>query len=382
MVGAQPVESIRAAIEIELEGREGRVLLDVELEGEILGDLSGAATSVTLDGPDGTFTIDAFEASIEMGRAVSAPGIPPARSVTWYDAKAACEAAGKRLCTEEEWMFACTGAVQIDEDRDGIYSRDVLQGRQHSYGEHYRPGWCADERRASDGIPLLTGEHPRCVTPEGVYDLEGTTKEWIGASPDKAVLKGGSYKSRDSARCAYYKDSEAPDTRDDSIGFRCCSGGDPDTEVGAAEFVGGKVGDTVQEFAGPVVGGGTLSSADLQGSPFIMTFWASWCEPCKKELPALAEVYEANKARGLKVIAINVDADPEKRDAYLSEHPLPFPVLDDSRKTIMHTFQSRGGGIPLSFWVERSGFIRQRTTGYDDKAHAKFLENVEELLAK
>ena len=113
-----------------------------------------------------------------------------------------------------------------------------------------------------------------------------------------------------------------------------------------------------------------------------MTFWASWCEPCKKELPALAAAYEANKGRGLKVIAVNVDSNPDKRDAYLSENPLPFPVVDDSSKTIMNSFQSRGGGIPLTFWVERTGFIRQRTTGYDDAAHAKFLENVDELLAK
>ena len=382
MVGAQPVESIRAAIQVELDGTPGRVLMDVELDGEVTGDLTGAATSVTLDGPDGTFTIDAFEASIDRGKAVSRPGVEPARSVTWYDAQAACEAAGKRLCSEEEWMYACTGAVQIDEDKDGTYSRDVLQGRQHSYGEHYREGWCADARKANDGLELITGNHPRCVTPEGVYDLEGVTKEWIGLTPDKAVLKGGSLKSRDSARCAYYKDSEAPDTRDDTIGFRCCSGGSPDEAAASTEFVGGKVGDPIREFAGDKLGGGTLGSADLQGSPFILTFWASWCEPCKKELPALAAAYEANKGRGLKVIAVNVDADPARRDAYLSEHPLPFPVLDDSSKTIMNSFQSRGGGIPLTFWVERSGFIRQRTTGYDDAAHAKFLENVDELLAK
>jgi protein-disulfide isomerase/peroxiredoxin len=383
LVGAQPVESLLAAVQVELDGTEGRVLLDVELDGETLGDLSGAAPTVTLEGPDGRFTIDAFQASVQAGRAVSEPGVAPARSYTWADAQAACEAAGKRLCTEQEWLTACTGAVPIDEDRDGVYSRDLVQGRQHAYGEHYREGWCADSRKSDDDRPLLTGDHPKCATPEGVYDLEGVTKEWIGITIDKAVLKGGSYKSGASARCAYYKDSEAPDTRDDSIGFRCCSGGDPDALAGSDEFPGGKVGDEVRDFAGPQVGAsGSFGTAQVRGKPFIMTFWATWCEPCKKELPALAEAWEKHHGEGLQVIGINVDSDPSKTRAWLRDNPLPFPVILDTDKAIMDTFQSRNGGVPLTFWVQRDGVIRQRSTGYDDAAHAQFMESVRQLLAK
>ena len=382
LVGAQPVESLKAAIDVVVEGTEGRVLLDVELEGETIGDLEGAAPTVTLQGPDGPFTIDAFEASIDRGAAVSRAGVPPARSVTWYDARDACEAAGKRLCTEQEWMIACTGAEQIDEDKDGILSRDLLQGRQHAYGEHYREGWCADSRKSDDLRELLTGNHPRCATPEGVYDLEGVTKEWIGLSPDQAVTKGGSYKSGASARCGYYKDSDAPDAREDTIGFRCCSGGDPDADATADEYPGGKVGDTVQDFSGERPDGGVYGTEQLRGSPFIMTFWATWCEPCKKELPALAEAYDKHQGEGLKVIAINVDSDASKVAPFLERTPLPFPVIFDTDKSIMDAFQSRSGGVPLTFWVERDGTIRQRTTGYDDSAHAQFMRNVEALLER
>ena len=383
LVGAQPVESLRAAVQVELDGSEGRVLLDVQLEGETIGDLTGAASTVTLSGPEGPFTIDAFEASVEAGRAVSEPGVAPARSYTWADANAACEAAGKRLCTEQEWLTACSGAIPIDEDGDGVFSRDLAQGRQHSYGEHYREGWCADSRKSDDTRPLLTGDHPKCATPEGIYDLEGVTKEWVGVTIDKAVLKGGSYKSGASARCAYYKDSEAPDTRDDSIGFRCCSGGDPDALAGTAEFPGGKVGDVVRDFAGPQVGtAGTFGTDQLRGKPFIMTFWATWCEPCKKELPALAEAYEKHRAEGLQVVGVNVNSDADQAKAWLVDNPLPFPVILDTDKSIMDTFQSRNGGVPLTFWVQRDGTIRQRSTGYDDAAHAQFMESVRQLLAR
>lgn len=379
LIGAQPVASLKAAVKAVQEQKEGRVLLDVEQEGETIGPVTGPAT-VSLRGPNGPFTIDAFEASIEGGKAVSKPGVEPARSATWYDAKDACEAAGKRLCTEAEWLTACTGTIPVDDNKDGVFSKDRVDGREYSYGAHWREGWCADSRAKTDPTPLLTGNHPKCRTPEGVYDLEGVTKEWIGLTPDKAALKGGSYFSGNSARCMYYKDDESPEAKDDSIGFRCCSGEGVAGVIAAAEdrFPGGKVGDTIQEWSGPLVGGGTLSMKDLRGGPVIMTFWATWCEPCKAELPALAEIYETYKAQGLTVIGVNVDSNPAKTKAFLKKSPLPFPVVLDPDKAIMDRFE--GEGVPTTFWVRKDGVIRQRSVGYEESAKPKVLGWVQDLL--
>jgi len=380
LVGAQPVASLRAAVEAVKTDSTDRVLLDVALQGEVVGDVDSPA-QVQIDGPEGPVTIDAFEASIADGKAVSQAGVEPARSVSWYEAKSACDAAGKRLCTEGEWLAACTGAVPIDNDGDGVYSKDQLEGRQHSYGEHWREGWCADSRKKTDPTPLITGNHPKCATPDGIYDLEGVTKEWVGLTPDRASLKGGSYFSGNAARCAYFKDSEAPDTKDDSIGFRCCSGDPPAALAGAVDkYPGGKVGDVMWDWSGKTADGGTLSMKDLKGKPVVMTFWASWCAPCKKELPALAEIHEQNKHNGLTVIGVNVDSDPAAARRYLAQNPLPFPVVMDHDKAIMDRFQTRG--VPTTFWVKRDGVIRQRSVGYDDSAKGKVLSWVADLLAK
>ncbi|MCO4772326.1 MAG: thioredoxin domain-containing protein [Deltaproteobacteria bacterium] len=380
LVGAQPVEAIKAAIESLKEEPDGRVLLDVELTGEIIGPVEATASSVGVAGPDGEFTIDAFEASIEDGKARSTPGVAPARSVTWYEADAACKAVGKRLCTEGEWLSACTGEVAVDVNNDGVYSKDPLVGRQHVYGEHYREGWCADTRKKGEGLDLLTGNHPRCGTPEGVYDLEGSMKEWVGLTPDRAALKGGSYYSGSSARCAYFKDDTAPDTKDESIGFRCCTG---EAEVASAEtrYPGGKVGDSILVWSQPKKGGGTLGNDDLEGKPYIMTFWASWCGPCKKELPALAELYAEYQSRGLEIIGVNVDRNREAADRYLAANPLPFPVVYDTSNGLMDRFDTRG--VPTTFWVQPDGTIRQRSIGYDEnKGMAKLQADANALLAK
>jgi len=382
LVGAQPVASLRAAIaEVKANPTAGKVVrLDVPVEDELVGSLGGVPVTVAIDGARGPFAIDAFEASLEGGKAISAAGVESAGGVTWHEAQAACEAAGKRLCTEEEWLTACTGAIPVDENGDGVFSNDTLVGNQHSYGEHFRQGWCADSRKKNDARLLETGTHPRCATPTGIYDLEGVHKEWVGLTPDRAALKGGSYFSGTSARCAYYKDSEAPDTRDKSIGFRCCSG-EQDAALAKAQarFPGGKVGDSIRDWNAPLMaGGGEHGTSTLGGKPYIMTFWASWCGPCKKELPVLAELYEEYKARGLEVVGVNVDADRSAAEKYLAENPLPFPVVADTNKAVMGTFDTRG--VPTTFWVKKDGTIRKRSVGYDEGGKPVMVKDVLDLL--
>lgn len=364
LVGAQPLAVLRAAVLAELEGRHDRVIMDVAEEGEVEGPPATTAASVTVKGRLGAFQIDAFEASIEGGEALSRAGVAAARGVSWFEADAACRAAGRRLCTEEEWLTACIGAVPTDDNGDGIFSNDGQPGRQHVYGEHFQDGLCAVSRGKEDARPLVTGVHPRCATPDGIHDLEGLTKEWVGLAADRAAVKGGSYFSGDSARCAYHKDNEAPDSKDASLGFRCCAG-TTDAMPDASRFPGGKVGDRIVAWSGERRGGGTLGTKELAGKPFIMTFWASWCQPCKKELPALAELYKQFQAQGLEVIGVNVDEKREAAEAYLAQNPLPFPVVFDSKKEIMKLFDTRG--VPTTFWVKRDGTIRQRTVGYDEE---------------
>lgn len=382
LVGAQPIAVLRAAVQAELDGKNERVIMDIPDAEEIEGPAAGGPSTVQVQGRLGPFQIDAFEASVVGGKAQSKSGAEVARGSSWYEADAACRAAGKRLCSEEEWLTACIGAVPTDEDRDGVFSNDGQPGRQHVYGEHYREGLCAVSRGKDDGRALTTGTHPECRTPDGIYDMEGVTKEWVGLSADRASVKGGSYFSGDAARCAFHKDNEAPDSKDMSLGFRCCQGPvDAAVQAQNDRFPGGKVGEPILVWSAPKRGGGTLGTKELAGKPYIMTFWASWCGPCKKELPALAALYEQYKSQGLEVIGVNVDEKQEAGEAYLQANPLPFPVVWDGGKKVMSRFDTRG--VPTTFWVKRDGTIRQRTVGYDEENGKRDMNlGVTALLAK
>ena len=117
-----------------------------------------------------------------------------------------------------------------------------MKGRKHPYGSEWQQSsYCASHRRPGDKKSILTGNHPKCVTPEGVYDLEGLSKEWVGAYPHKAGTKGGSMYSGPSARCGYFKANAAPTAVEETTGFRCCKGDLP-ADPTADQYKGGKVG--------------------------------------------------------------------------------------------------------------------------------------------
>ena len=154
----------------------------------------------------------------------------------------------------------------MDRDKEGVCSDDPIVGRKYPYGAVQQPGWCASARTKDDPRPLITGNHPRCATPEGVFDLEGLTKEWIGVTPDRAAVKGGSYYSRTSARCGYHKNSLALSTQDRSIGFRCCEGEVPESGKPRG-LPGSRLGDTVADWSLPLLDGGTLTMEELRDEP-------------------------------------------------------------------------------------------------------------------
>jgi protein-disulfide isomerase/uncharacterized membrane protein/peroxiredoxin len=374
LTGAQPIEVLRAVVDAELAGNEQALELDVALGTETVGAVDGSRAAVTI-APLPTVTIDAFEASLEAGAAVSKAGVEPARGVSWYDAKAACEAGGKRLCTEKEWAAACTGELPVDHDRDGGYDDLELRGRKYGYVGDRFSGACADSRDPQAQAELLTGNHPKCGTPDGIYDLVGGVKEWAGITPATAVAKGGSYASGESARCAYRRDDMAPDGKDRQTGFRCCSG--PPDPPPPPPNVGKDVGEKLAKLDIPALDGTVFHTASLVGHPAILTFWASWCGPCQKEMPALAAL--AQKYTSIRILGVSVDTDDAKLEAWLAEHAMPFPILRDPGGVLMDTFTTRG--LPTTFWIRSDGTIRLRTTGIPPGAEKRLDELAHDLVS-
>ncbi len=226
-------EVMARAIEVALGASEQ----EASAKAAAMHETGNAATAVPADAPamrsvsaDGLkFTIDTFEASTADGKAVSAKHMVPAMRSSWYDAKSACEAAGKRLCTEEEWVTACQGARAVDDNKNGQFADDMIEGTAYPYGDYHEDDRCWDahddsKTGSSPFRPVYTGELPGCVTAAGVYDLTGNVEEWAGDSPEHAVLLGGAFDtSEDHARCYRRNATFGPGYAAPRSGFRCCS---------------------------------------------------------------------------------------------------------------------------------------------------------------
>lgn len=175
------------------------------------------------------FCIDQYEASIASGTFAAGNAVagsvrftPPARGVTWFQAEGACAAAGKRLCTAEEWTTACRG----DEDRTfpygDAYEPNTCNGFDARRDDAVETGGMLSPKLAEDGLLEASG----CVSIHGAYDLSGNVWEWNATSYFDGIrrgLAGGSFRSnRTGLRCVTDDNHAPPDEENDAFGFRCC----------------------------------------------------------------------------------------------------------------------------------------------------------------
>ncbi|MGQ0767083.1 MAG: TlpA disulfide reductase family protein [Gemmatimonadota bacterium] len=97
--------------------------------------------------------------------------------------------------------------------------------------------------------------------------------------------------------------------------------------------------------------------ADYEGSPMLLNVWATWCDPCREEMPSLESLHRDYGDRGLRIVAISIDdaGNEELVREFAAEHKLTFDILHDPRASIMRDYQVRG--VPQTFLVSRSGEI-------------------------
>jgi len=107
--------------------------------------------------------------------------------------------------------------------------------------------------------------------------------------------------------------------------------------------------------------GSERSLDTLRGSLVLVNFWATWCGPCRNEMPAIQQAYEAHKSEGLVVWGVNVAETRDQVDAYARELSLNFPLLLDADSKVSH--QYRVFGLPTTVFVGRDGVIREVIVG-------------------
>jgi peroxiredoxin len=147
-----------------------------------------------------------------------------------------------------------------------------------------------------------------------------------------------------------------------AVNFSGTTGKGGSTEVGAA----------APDFSLEDVSGRTVKLSDLRGKPVFVNFWASWCWPCREELPDIQRLFEA-KQGAVNIITVNltsteVSADEVRR--FVKDSGFTMPVLLDTGGEVGEEYQIRS--LPLSLYLDDKGIIRKKINGV---MTAEMLEN-------
>ena len=115
------------------------------------------------------------------------------------------------------------------------------------------------------------------------------------------------------------------------------------------------------DFTLETLDGKTVSLSDYRGQPVVLNFWATWCTPCREEMPLLQETYEAHQDAGLVVLAVNVRETPEAVERFLKEVGVDFPAVLDPDLVVVERY--RVTSLPMTFFIDRDGQLRTLVVG-------------------
>ena len=135
--------------------------------------------------------------------------------------------------------------------------------------------------------------------------------------------------------------------------------------AGAGGFEAQKlVNKPAPDFALESLSGQRFQLSSFKGNrPVIISFWASWCAPCRLEMPVLRKFYNANRGRDFEILAISIDGDRTAAESFAREQNLPFPILLDSSQSAAKAY--RVDGIPMLFVVDKNGVVGHYHQGLD-----------------
>jgi cytochrome c biogenesis protein CcmG, thiol:disulfide interchange protein DsbE len=126
--------------------------------------------------------------------------------------------------------------------------------------------------------------------------------------------------------------------------------------------------------------GTRVDAAALKGKVVIVDFWASWCAPCKEEMPVLERLYKKYKARGLVIVGVSVDQELANVKSFLKQLPVSFNIVHDADHKVAGRFKPPR--MPSSYVADRNGIVRHVHAGFRDEDAAKLEAEVSALLGK
>ncbi len=148
--------------------------------------------------------------------------------------------------------------------------------------------------------------------------------------------------------------------------------------MGSSLASSGLTGRTAPDFVLKSATGENLRLSEYRGDVVMINFWATWCGPCRQEMPLLDELYGRYQRVGFSLLGVNIDDDPRRAMAMVNELGVSFPVLFDEQKQVSRLYQVEA--MPVTILLDREGTVRYVHHGYKPGYEQKYLNEIRSLL--
>ncbi len=133
------------------------------------------------------------------------------------------------------------------------------------------------------------------------------------------------------------------------------------TPIGAVHRV--QIGKPAPDFSLPSLGGKKVTLSEFKGKAVFLNFWATWCPPCKDEMPSMEKIYREQKGK-LEILAVSIDKGSKEVEAFKKEYDLSFPILLDPDNLVAALYEL--AFVPTTYLIDRAGNVVFRETQYRD----------------
>jgi peroxiredoxin len=135
---------------------------------------------------------------------------------------------------------------------------------------------------------------------------------------------------------------------------------------------------TAPDFTLRSAEGRNLRLAEQRGQVVLVNFWATWCGPCRQEMPHLNRLYDKYRASGFTLLGVNIDDDPRVATGTAARLGLKFPVLLDADKAVSKLYDL--GSMPATVLIDRDGRVRYLHRGYREGMEEAYERQIRELV--
>jgi peroxiredoxin len=124
--------------------------------------------------------------------------------------------------------------------------------------------------------------------------------------------------------------------------------------------------------------GSDVSLSQFKGQVVMINFWASWCGPCRQEMPLLESIYKKYNKLGFTMIGVNVEPDSKAANDWLKATPVSFPILYDRDSKVSKLYDV--AGMPSTVIIDRNGNLRKLHRGYKPGDENEYLDSIRTLI--